>query len=62
MSQCDKILAALKRGAKLTPLKAFTRYGCLALHSRAAELRRRGYAIRCRMVTVGDKRVGEYSL
>lgn len=62
MSQCESILRALKRGQKLTPLEAFRRFGVLALHSRASELRQRGHNIRCRIVERGGKRVGEYSL
>jgi hypothetical protein len=62
MSQCNDILRALKRGEKLTPLDALRRFGTIALHSRAAELRARGYKVRCRLVQRGGKRVGEYSL
>lgn len=61
-SQTDIILAHLKTGAKLTPRDAFRLFGCLALHSRVAELRARGHLIHCRMVYEGASHWGEYSL
>ena len=62
MSQNARILAALKRGRKLTPLRAFLQFGTLALHSRIAELRARGHAIKCRMVNKGRIKHGVYSI
>lgn len=62
MSQAEQILAYLITGATLTPLDALQRFGCLALHSRAAELRRRGHNVRCTIRQQGTKRWGEYSL
>ena len=62
MSQCTQILEHLKAGNTLTPNEAYLRFGTLALHSRVAELRERGYAVTCRLIEVGDgKRVGLYS-
>ena len=61
MSQADAILEYLREGNTLTPLEAFERFGCLALHSRAAELRARGEEIRCHIRTHGGKKWGEYS-
>ncbi len=62
ISQCSAILAHLEAGNSLTPLEAFERFGTLALHSRAAELRSQGYPVECELVKVGDKTVGRYSL
>lgn len=61
-SQNDQILSALKRRETVTPLVAFKRWGVLALHSRCSELRQRGHAIVCELVTRNGKRVGRYSL
>lgn len=63
MSQCSAILQHLEAGNTLTPLQAFQMYGCLALHSRCAELRKRGHEIDCQLVeTSSGKRVGLYSI
>ena len=63
MTQNESVLAHLKRGEALTPLTAFQLYGTLALHSRAAELRKRGHIINCKIITMPNgKRVGSYSL
>jgi len=45
MTQCESVLAHLKRGEALTPLTAFQLYGTLALHSRISELREQGIMI-----------------
>ena len=63
MSQCDAILGFLQSGKTLTPLDAYLMFGTLSLHSRAAELRGRGFDITCKLVKVpSGKTVGEYSL
>lgn len=62
MSQSDAILEALQRGEVVTPAVAYQRWGCLALHSRIAELRDRGYRIDCTIETGGGKRWGSYAL
>lgn len=63
MSQCAEILAHLEAGNTLTPIQAFQMFNCLSLHSRCAELRRRGYDILCELVeTPGGKHVGCYSM
>ena len=63
MTQNAAILAHLQTGQTLTPLEAFSLYGCLALHSRIAELRKDGHAIVCSLKEVGSgKRVGLYRL
>ena len=62
MSQESQIYVHLCDKGPLTPLLAFQLYGTLALHSRIACLRERGIDIECRMIRVGKKMVGEYSL
>lgn len=62
MSQADKILEYLQAGCGITPKIAYELYGCLALHSRIAELRGRGCDISCSIRTGGGKRWGEYRL
>lgn len=48
-------------GYTLTPAEAYERFGTLALHSRAAELRERGFPVVCDMIeTRKGKRVGCY--
>lgn len=62
MSQNDAILGMLQRRERVTPLTAFRRCGTLALHSRAAELRKRGHKIGCVVVEFRGKRMGSYYL
>lgn len=62
MSQCEKILEVLQRGETVTPAYAYERFRSLALHSRIAELRERGYDIACTIQTDGGMRWGEYRL
>lgn len=62
MTQCDAILEWLLLGESITPADAYHRYGCLALHSRIAELRAAGYRIDCTIRSGNGKRWGEYRL
>ena len=62
MSQTKQILALLKKGDTITPYRAFADFGCLAMHSRASELRDMGYDVRCRIVSKNGRRWGEYKL
>lgn len=63
VSQCDAILAHLQAGRTITPLDAYALYGSLSLHSRCAELRKRGHIIECELVKVASgKTVGQYRL
>lgn len=63
LSQSQAILAYLEAGNTLTPLEALQRFGCLALHSRAAELREHGHVIDCQLIKLPNgKRVGQYSI
>ena len=60
MSQSAQILAHLEAGNTITPAQAYDLYGTLALHSRIAELRRKGYRIDGEMRSDGTHRWGEY--
>ena len=60
MSQSAQILAHLESGNTITPAQAYDLYGTLALHSRIAELRRKGYRIDGEMHSDGKRRWGEY--
>ena len=63
MTQKQQILAALKRGEVLTPLRALERFGCLSLSQRCGELVRDGHKIRRgRCKTMSGKIVGEYRM
>lgn len=62
MSQCEQILSVLITGRTITPVQAYERFGCLALHSRIAELREAGHRIACQIVTANGKRWGQYRL
>lgn len=63
MSQRDDILRALKRGERLTPLKALTKYGCLRLGARIWEIKRDGAKVITEMIEVsGGKRVAQYHM
>ena len=63
MTQSAAILSHLQAGYTLTPADAYQRFSTLAMHSRIAELRERGWPIICVMVeTPNGKRVGCYSL
>lgn len=63
MTQTKRILAALKRGAKLTPLDILRRFDCLRASARIADIRRMGYKVRTEYVrTDTGKVVARYSL
>lgn len=67
MTQNDAILAALRRGERLTPRDALERWGCSRLAARVWELERAGHAIHSRMVRVPGRDgtvclVAEYSI
>lgn len=62
-SQCDMIIAYLKKGYSITQLDALNLFGCFRLASRVHDLRERGYnIIACRIMTPTGKRVCEYVL
>lgn len=50
-SQCDKVLAYMKKYGSITPLQAQQDIGCMRLAARIGDLRERGYAIGTRMKT-----------
>lgn len=62
VTQADKVLAYLQAGHGITPKMAYEMFGCLALHSRIAELRDRGHDIVCTIRTANGKRWGWYHL
>lgn len=62
MSQTDLILQHLEAGNTITPAQAYAMCGTLALHSRIAEIRGRGYAIQKQMHHEHGKVWGEYFL
>lgn len=58
-----KLLRALQRGERLTPISALQGYQCLSLSQRIGELKEFGWPIRTTIIKVGPKkRVAEYSL
>ena len=62
-SQCDMIIAYLKKGYSITPLDALNMFGVFRLASRIHDLRDRGYNINaCKITTPSGKRVCEYVL
>ena len=62
MSQCDQVLEVLRTEGRITPAQAYERFGILAMHSRAAELRERGFDVVCTIKTGNGRRWGEYRL
>ena len=62
MSEDDMILEHIRHHGYITPAEAFSLYGCAAMHSAAARLRKRGLDIPCKIKTGNGKRCGEYSL
>ncbi|MDD5013502.1 MAG: helix-turn-helix domain-containing protein [Atribacterota bacterium] len=61
LAQSKLILAYLKKGGKLTPLKALKRFNCLRLGARIYDLKAKGCPIKTRMITTwSGKRVAEY--
>ena len=62
MSQTDRILQHLEAGNTITPAEAYALFGSLALHSRIAEIRAKGYAVDMIMHHEHGKKWGEYFL
>jgi hypothetical protein len=60
MTQSAQILSALKKGKKLTAIKALRDFGCFRLAARINELRDKGYDIKSRLKPVDGKRIAEY--
>lgn len=59
MTQCEELLAAFRRGEKLSVRDALLKYGVYALSQRVGELKRE-HDIRSEMVKVGKKHVARY--
>ena len=62
VSQTDAILQYLEAGNTITPAEAYEMVGSLALHSRIAEIRERGYAVQKQMHHSEGRTWGEYWL
>lgn len=62
MSQVDLVLSILKAGRTITPYDAFHHFQITALHSRIADIRALGYAVKKEMKHANGKRWGCYSL
>lgn len=62
VSQTDAILQHLEAGNTITPAEAYAMVGSLALHSRIAEIRDRGYTVQKVMHYEHGKTWGEYFL
>ena len=61
-SQSAGILAALKEGAKITPMGALRKFGCFRLSARIADIRKMGYKVKTRIVSRNRKNYAEYYL
>lgn len=60
-TQHHVLLMAMRRGERLTVARALSAYGVYALSQRVGELKRMGWPIRSRMVTVeSGARIAEY--
>jgi len=58
-----KLLRALQRGERLTPISALEGYQCFSLSQRMGELKRAGWPVVVAMIkTPSGKRVAEYSM
>lgn len=60
MSQCNTILAHLKRHGEITPLEALRMFGVMRLAARIETLRAEGHHIETRMVERKGKRFASY--
>ena len=62
-TQCNRILAHLKKGLTITSLEALQMFGCMRLASRISDLRKRGENIVVnRVKTANGKSVAQYRL
>ena len=62
MTQHAAILHAFERGARLTPMDALSRFGCMRLAARVHDMRMAGLDVRSRLVERGGKQVACYWL
>ena len=62
-TQCNRILAHLKKGLTITSLEALQMFGCMRLASRISDLRKRGENIVVDRVKLANgKSVAQYHL
>lgn len=62
-SHCEKILKALRRGEKLTPLDILKRFECFRASARIHDLRNDGHLIKTVIIKLANgKRVAQYYL
>ena len=62
-TQCNRILAHLKKGLTITSLEALQMFGCMRLASRISDLRKRGENIVVdRVKTANGKSVAQYKI
>lgn len=62
VSQEKKILTALLRGKKLTPLSALKQFNCLRLSARIFDLKKKGFSIGMDLIKRDKKFFAEYFL
>ena len=62
MTQAQRILSHLKRGNKLTPKGAASRFDCMRLAARVADLRDEGHDIKTTLIKRNGKQYASYSL
>ena len=61
-SQCISILNHMKNHGTLTPLEAWTLYGCYRCGARIWDLKNAGHNIETKMIEVNGKKFAQYSL
>jgi len=61
-AQTARILQHLKCGNSITPVSAMSRFRCMRLAARIADLRDAGHSISSRIMRRGKKRFASYSL
>lgn len=61
-NQTSRIYRYLKTGRGITPVSALSRFGCMRLAARIADLREAGVKIRSRIASRQGKRFAVYSL
>ena len=63
MSQCNDILAHLKKGLPISAMEALNSFGCFRLAARIKDLREQGYDIETRDLELpSGKTVAQYFL
>lgn len=55
LTQCDKILAYIRKHGSITPLDALREFNCMRLASRMSDLKARGYNVKSKMETAKNK-------